>query len=82
MAQVFSCELSKIFKNTFFTENLRETASEIRNLGATSKDYWNSKVSPLLILLISIKCYAMKYLNTQHILFLNNENSENKVSFF
>ena len=45
MAQVFSCELSKIFKNTFFTENLRETASEIRNLGATIKDYWNSSVA-------------------------------------
>ena len=27
LAQVFSCELCKIFKNTFFTEHLRTTAS-------------------------------------------------------
>ena len=28
-AQVFSCEFYKIFKNIFFTEHLRATASEI-----------------------------------------------------
>ena len=27
-AEVFSCEFSKIFKNTFFTEYLRTTASQ------------------------------------------------------
>ena len=27
LAQVFSCEFCKIFKNTFFTEHLRTTAS-------------------------------------------------------
>ena len=27
LAQVFSCEFCEIFKNTFFTEHLRETAS-------------------------------------------------------
>ena len=27
LAQVFSCEFSKIFKNTFFIEHLRVTAS-------------------------------------------------------
>ena len=30
LAQVFSCEFCKIFKNTFFTEQLRVTASDIR----------------------------------------------------
>ena len=28
LAQVFSCEFYEIFKNTFFTENLRTTASD------------------------------------------------------
>ena len=28
LAQVFSCEFCEIFKNTFFTEHLRVTASE------------------------------------------------------
>ena len=27
LAQVFSCEFSEIFKNTFFTEHLRATSS-------------------------------------------------------
>ena len=27
LAQVFSCEFCEIFKNTFFTEHFRETAS-------------------------------------------------------
>ena len=30
LAQVFSCEFCEIFKNTFFTEQLRVTASDIR----------------------------------------------------
>ena len=30
LAQVFSCEFYKIFKNIFFTEQLRVTASDIR----------------------------------------------------
>ena len=29
LAQVFSCEFCEIFKNTFFTEHLRTTASKI-----------------------------------------------------
>ena len=29
VAQVFSCEFCKIFKNTFFTEHPRATASEV-----------------------------------------------------
>ena len=28
LAQVFSCEFCEIFKNTFFTEHFRETATE------------------------------------------------------
>ena len=28
LAQVFSCEFYEIFKNTFFTEHLRTTASD------------------------------------------------------
>ena len=28
LTQMFSCEYREIFKNTFFTERLRETASE------------------------------------------------------
>ena len=28
LAQVFSCEFCEILKNTYFTENLRTTASE------------------------------------------------------
>ena len=29
LAQVFSCEFSEIFKNVFFTEHLRTTASNV-----------------------------------------------------
>ena len=32
LVQVFSCEFSKIFKNTFFTEHLRATASKYRSV--------------------------------------------------
>ena len=31
-AQVFSCELGEIVKNTFFTEHLRATASELSTI--------------------------------------------------
>ena len=30
--QMFSCEFCKIFKNTFFTEHLRMTASAVSNI--------------------------------------------------
>ena len=39
LAQVFSCEFYEIFKNTFFTEHLRMTASEW---------YWIAIISALL----------------------------------
>ena len=29
LAQVFSCEFGEIFKNTFFTEQLKTTASDL-----------------------------------------------------
>ena len=29
---MFSCEFCEIFKNTFFTEHLRTTASVVRNV--------------------------------------------------
>ena len=32
LAQVFSCEFCEIFKNTFFTEHLWTTASNLRCL--------------------------------------------------
>ena len=32
LAQVFSCEFCKIFKNTIFTEHLRATLSALNNL--------------------------------------------------
>ena len=32
LTQMFSCEFCKIFKNTFFTEHLRNTASVSRTL--------------------------------------------------
>ena len=35
LAQVFSCEFLKIFKNTFFQENLRTTVSALQALGIT-----------------------------------------------
>ena len=31
LAQVFSCEFCEISKNTFFTEHLQTTASEVSN---------------------------------------------------
>ena len=33
LAQVFSCEFSEIFKNTFLTEYLWATTSDDRNIG-------------------------------------------------
>ena len=35
LAQVFSCELCEIFKNTFFTEHLLATASEENHVKIT-----------------------------------------------
>ena len=32
LAQVFSCELCEISRNTFFTEHLRTTASDFKNI--------------------------------------------------
>ena len=32
LAQVFSCEFCKIFKNTFFVKHLRITAPEIKGI--------------------------------------------------
>ena len=37
LAQVFSCEFCKIFKNTFFTEQLWTTDSAMRTLQKQSK---------------------------------------------
>ena len=34
MAQLYSCELRKIFKNIFFTVHLRATASEFMHISA------------------------------------------------
>ena len=39
LAEVFSCEFSKISKNTFFTEHLRTTASTILQ-STPSWDVW------------------------------------------
>ena len=39
LIQVFSCEFCEIFKNTFFTEHLRTTASEY--LGVRESKYFD-----------------------------------------
>ena len=42
LVQVFSCEFSKIFKNTFFTEHLRATASKYRSVKRNSHNFKES----------------------------------------
>ena len=39
LAQVFSCEFSKIFKNTFFTEHLRGLLSILYHIDEVYKLY-------------------------------------------
>ena len=53
--------------------------SKIRNLTAANKDYWHC--NPFVFPFVFFLCYVSKLLNTHHILFLNKENNENKVSF-
>ena len=48
VAQVFSCEFYKIFKNTFFTEHLWATASEYLILGFF---FPNDTYCPLVLLI-------------------------------
>ena len=42
LAQVFSCEFCEISKNTFFTEHLWTTASDISQLDSSSHVYWKN----------------------------------------
>ena len=41
--QVFSCETCEIFKNTFFAEHLRMTASESSKYVSKQKHFWMSQ---------------------------------------
>ena len=47
LAQVFSCEFSEIFKNTFFTEHLRATGSTYyKTIHNQSQKFWDQYPSP------------------------------------
>ena len=45
--QVFSCEFSKIFKNTFFSEHLRKTASEFHKW---KESFWKRNIYSMVSL--------------------------------
>ena len=40
MAQMFSCEFCEIFKNTFFTEHLRRSASDFHTKDSIVKEIY------------------------------------------
>ena len=44
LAQVFSCEICKVFKNTFFIQHLRTTASDTKQTSAVATTEFLSKI--------------------------------------
>ena len=61
-AQVFSCEFYEIFKNTFFTEHIRATASKHFTLVISlhKKSFFSVNVTKFAILFIFCALFGMK----------------------